>query len=127
MPIVPDVGRQCPSNEYLVPASTAVSPTNENPAISNLQGYLERCPQLAGRTFGEAAFYFPDATIFSLVQHSRCHRSLLCLSRTLLCRIMCDQAGVSASGFRRVAAVQRWDTWPMWRNAVCLRAVTCAS
>ncbi len=36
------------------------------------QGYLEKCPQLAGRTFGEAAFYFPDATIFALVQASRC-------------------------------------------------------
>ena len=37
-----------------------------------LQGYLERCPQLAGRTFGEAAFYFPDATPIALVQANRC-------------------------------------------------------
>lgn len=37
-----------------------------------MQGYLEKCPQqLMGRTFGEAAFYFPDATIFAIVQASR--------------------------------------------------------
>lgn len=38
---------------------------------STSQGYLERCPQLAGRTFGEAAFYFPDATPIALVQANR--------------------------------------------------------
>ena len=36
------------------------------------QGYIESVPQLAGKLWGEAMFYMPDATPFGLVQASRC-------------------------------------------------------
>ena len=35
------------------------------------QGYLESLPQLAGKLWGDAMFYLPDATPFGLVQASR--------------------------------------------------------
>ncbi len=59
------------------------------------QGYLERCPQLAGHTFGEAAFYFPDATIFALVQASRRappHAPPANCRAALLVPILCEDA-----------------------------------
>jgi len=38
------------------------------------QGYIESVPQLAGKLWGEAMFYMPDATPFGLVQASRCSK-----------------------------------------------------
>ena len=35
------------------------------------QGYIESVPQLAGKLWGDAMFYLPDATPFGLVQASR--------------------------------------------------------
>ncbi len=32
--------------------------------------YLQRLPQLVGKTFGELQFYLPRATVYGLVQHA---------------------------------------------------------
>lgn len=36
----------------------------------DLQVYLQRVPQLVGRTFGELAFYLPMATVYGIMQFS---------------------------------------------------------
>ena len=36
-----------------------------------MQVYLQRVPQLVGRTFGELAFYLPMATVYGIMQFSR--------------------------------------------------------
>ena len=36
------------------------------------QVYLDRFPQLVGRTFGSIAFQLPDGIPFGLVNHFRC-------------------------------------------------------
>ena len=41
-----------------------------------LQVYLQRMPELAGKTFGELVFHLPQATAYGLVQ-SRSRRCLL--------------------------------------------------
>lgn len=37
-----------------------------------MQVYLERFPQLVGRTFGSIAFQLPDGIPFGIVNHFRC-------------------------------------------------------
>ena len=58
------------------------------------QGYMEELPQLAGKTWGEAMFYLPDAIAFGLVQGSR-----RALAPTAVCNVTPAQRVSWAAGY----------------------------